>query len=144
MADEIKKRENSEVIRVQAQPIVAVESCFNCNSQIGRLETPFLFRERIVCSACFEKLRPKQVTLHDPPPLPARAPAPQPQAVQQPQIVVVQSAAPSPVYHQSVMQVTQVNKGRGCLGAIFDLFVFLFLLAVGGIVLLFMMGYYLL
>jgi hypothetical protein len=32
------------------------ESCVNCGSKIGRLETPYLWDQHIVCESCFEKL----------------------------------------------------------------------------------------
>jgi hypothetical protein len=33
-----------------------LERCFNCDATIGRLETPMLFQEQIVCATCHAKL----------------------------------------------------------------------------------------
>jgi len=34
----------------------SLEECANCGDQIGKLETPYVWRERIVCRACHAKL----------------------------------------------------------------------------------------
>lgn len=34
------------------------EKCANCGEAIGRLETPYLFGEAVVCRNCYEKLAP--------------------------------------------------------------------------------------
>jgi hypothetical protein len=37
---------------------VQLESCANCGAQIGKLETPMLWNENVVCGVCFKKLAP--------------------------------------------------------------------------------------
>jgi hypothetical protein len=34
----------------------AVETCANCGVQIGQLETPFVWKDKIVCAACHRRL----------------------------------------------------------------------------------------
>jgi hypothetical protein len=38
---------------------MAREKCLNCGCGIGDLETPYLWKERVVCRSCFKKLQPK-------------------------------------------------------------------------------------
>jgi len=44
-----------------------LEQCANCDAIIGRLETPFIWRDEIVCAACHRKL--SDATASKPPPL---------------------------------------------------------------------------
>jgi len=43
-----------------------VEECANCGRPIGRLETPHIFKNQVVCAACNERLS-------NPPPVPRAA-----------------------------------------------------------------------
>jgi hypothetical protein len=36
---------------------IEVIACANCGEPIGRMETPRVFREQVVCAACWEKLK---------------------------------------------------------------------------------------
>lgn len=38
-----------------------METCANCGSVIGNLETPYLHDQNVVCRLCWEKLRPGRV-----------------------------------------------------------------------------------
>lgn len=40
---------------------VELEKCGNCSRIIGKLETPHLFKQHVVCSDCIAKLNPSQV-----------------------------------------------------------------------------------
>lgn len=99
--------------------IPAVERCGNCDAPIGRLETPHVWQDVIVCSACYGKLVG-----------PVSPQIPSPPAQPQPQIIMMQApTAPhvptvhvnsSPVVH---MHNTNVNTNtlrasRGCLGSL--------------------------
>ncbi len=33
-----------------------LESCANCGEHIGKLETPYLWEQYVVCESCYEKL----------------------------------------------------------------------------------------
>jgi hypothetical protein len=105
----------------QSQHVVAIpsiERCANCDAPIGRLETPQIWQDAIVCGACFSKLaRPFGAGLAAPVPA-------------QPQIIMMQTpaAAPAPAIHVSSAPVvhvhsTNVNTNvvrvrRGCLGSL--------------------------
>lgn len=38
-----------------------MERCANCERQIGNLETPYLWQERVVCAECHSRLSPAKV-----------------------------------------------------------------------------------
>ena len=43
---------------------MAIETCFNCEKKIGKLEQAFIYDGHIVCEQCYKKLQPKSnVTL---------------------------------------------------------------------------------
>jgi hypothetical protein len=48
------RRESSELEDFVAQP--EQEKCENCGTVIGKLETPSLWKNHVVCEACYEKL----------------------------------------------------------------------------------------
>jgi hypothetical protein len=53
-----------------------MELCANCGEKIGKLETPFLWRDNVVCRRCYDRVRDDLAT---PPPIPvARVIAPPP------------------------------------------------------------------
>lgn len=43
-----------------------LERCANCERAIGRLETPHVWQEQIVCSDCYKRLSPTGPVLVDP------------------------------------------------------------------------------
>lgn len=46
-----------------------METCENCGSVIGKLETPYIFNDSVVCSQCYQRLGSATA----PPPVPAAA-----------------------------------------------------------------------
>lgn len=44
-----------------------IETCANCGGKIGRMETPYVYRDQVVCGPCIERLR-------RPPPAPGGTP----------------------------------------------------------------------
>jgi TM2 domain-containing membrane protein YozV len=93
-----------------------LEVCENCGQNIGKLETPRLHEEHIVCPGCWQKLNQESmaIVLDDP----------SPRAIQQPSVglppsVYVQVAAPpmpmyapAPAIINNVVQQTTVVNGR--------------------------------
>lgn len=39
---------------------MSMDTCANCGGQIGKIETPFVFDDHVVCAACWKKLRDAQ------------------------------------------------------------------------------------
>jgi hypothetical protein len=43
-----------------------METCENCGGSIGKLETPFVWQDRVVCAGCHTKLRQSQTAAETP------------------------------------------------------------------------------
>ena len=54
-----------------------VETCYNCDTKIGRMEQAYLWQDNVVCEACYHKL--SKPTPPEPPP-PATYPTPKPRS----------------------------------------------------------------
>lgn len=99
------------------QEVIAVpkvERCGNCDSVIGRMETPHVWQDTIICHQCYRKFT-EQITAASPP---FQHPV-------QPQIIMMPTAPPaspasSPIIHVSTTSVNTniVKTNRGCISSI--------------------------
>lgn len=89
--------------------MVTTETCENCGKQIGKLETPRVHGEHVVCVKCWEELSADGLGL----PTKVRAQIVQPPPQQQPQIIVMQSPAQASGgrhYHPGVQTIQATGK----------------------------------
>ncbi len=98
-----------------------MERCANCEATIGKLETPHIWNDEVVCSACHHRLsRNQSLATTSPPSFPVTRVPPEPIIPHSPPHVVYVQEQHQPVAPsvQTIERTGKTWKGLSCLGAL--------------------------